>query len=141
MKDDKIDLISKDIEFVKDIVQDTGSRVSKLEDATAGLAKDFHEHIATDREMGKDIAKISNILEKNTESLIEHMRRTELNEASLKELKNINLRLSERIEPLEKSHIEGQAVWKIWAKIGALAGTTLVILNIIKTLFPKAFPW
>jgi hypothetical protein len=140
VKDDKIDLISKDIEFVKDIVQDTGSRVSKLEDATAGLARDFHDHIATDREMGKDIARIGEILEKNTDSLIEHMRRTELNEASISELKNISLKLNERIQPLEISQIESQAGWKLWTKLGAIAGTIFVILNLIKTFFPKVFP-
>jgi hypothetical protein len=93
MEDDKVNLISKDLEFVKDTVQETGRRISNLESSMSGFHKDFSEHIATDRQMGHEIAYIRKTLEKNTDSLVEHMRRTELNEMALNELKAMNYNL------------------------------------------------
>lgn len=122
MENDKVDLISRDLEFVKDTVQETGRRISNLESSMSDFHKDFNEHIATDRHMGHEIAHIRKTLEKNTESLIEHMRRTELNEMSLNELKTMNHKMDSRLEPLEKSHTEKQAILKVVAKISALIG-------------------
>jgi len=122
MENDKVDLISKDLEFVKDTVQETGRRISSLESSMSDFHKDFSEHIATDRQMGQEISYIRKTLEKNTESLIEHMRRTELNEMALGELKAMNNKMDSRLEPLEKSHTEKQAILKVIAKISALIG-------------------
>lgn len=121
MRDDKIDLISKDIEFVKDIVQDTSRRVSSLEEATSQFSKDFHEHIATDRQMNSEISRIGRILEKNTDSLVEHMRRTDINELSINELKNISLKLDQRLQPLESSYTQRKTMMILIAKIAAVA--------------------
>lgn len=121
MRDDKIDLISKDIEFVKDIVQDTSRRVSSLEEATSQFSKDFHEHIATDRQMNVEIARIGRILEKNTDSLVEHMRRTDINELSINELKSISLKLDQRLQPLESSYTQRKTMMILIAKIAAVA--------------------
>lgn len=126
MSDEKISLISKDIEFVKDVVQDTSRRLSNLEDATNQFSRDFHEHIAVDRQMGNEISRIGNILQKNTDSLVEHMRRTEINEMNINELKNISIKLDKRLEPLESSHLQFRALMvlsaKVFAVIAGLAG-------------------
>jgi biopolymer transport protein ExbB/TolQ len=130
MSDDKIDLISKDIEFVKDIVQDTSRRVSSLEASTSSFVKDFNEHIATDRQMSTEMSRIGRILEKNTDSLIEHMRRTEINELSINELKNISLKIDERLQPLEKSYSERNTIIKMAAKIGAFIGGLIGLVSL-----------
>lgn len=135
MSDDKIDLISKDIEFVKDIVQDTSRRVSSLETSTSSFVKDFNEHIATDRQMSKEMTRIGHILEKNTESLIEHMRRTEINELSINELKNISLKIDQRLHPLEKSYSERTALIKVIAKFGAFIGGLVGLLSLAYEIF------
>lgn len=119
MRDDKIDLISKDIEFVKDIVQDTSRRLSNLEESTVQFARDFNEHISTDKQMGQELNRIGRILDKNTESLVEHMRRTEINEIGIDELKKISVSIDQRLQPLEKSHIERKTALIVIAKIGA----------------------
>jgi len=41
MENDKVDLISKDLEFVKDTVQETGRRISSLESSMSDFHKDF----------------------------------------------------------------------------------------------------
>lgn len=122
MSNDKIDLISKDLEFVKDTVQETGRRISNLESSMSDFHKDFSEHISTDRQMGDEIAGIRKTLEKNTDSLIEHMRRTDLNEMGIQELKNISLKIDSRLQPLEQAYIERQTLFKLIAKISALVG-------------------
>jgi hypothetical protein len=137
MNDDKIDLISKDLEFVKDTVQDTGRRMSKLEESMSDFHKDFGEHIATDRQMGQEIAHIRKTLEKNTDSLIEHMRRTEINELSLQELKVLNEKIDLRLEPLEKSHIEKQAILKVVAKISAFVGGLIGFASFMYEILSK----
>ena len=135
MRDDKIDLISKDIEFVKDIVQDTGRRVSSLEEATNQFSKDFHEHITTDRQMNNEISRIGRILEKNTDSLVEHMRRTEINEINIGELKNISLKLDQRLQPLENSYVSRKAAAMVVAKIMAVAGGLLGLAKFLHDLY------
>jgi len=126
MSDDKINLISKDIEFVKDIVQDTSRRMSNLEDATNKFSRDFHEHISVDRQMGNEIVRIGQILEKNTDSLVEHMRRTEINEMNINELKSLNMKLDQRLQPIESSHLQFKTlmilIGKIFAVVAGMAG-------------------
>ena len=131
MRDDKIDLISKDIEFVKDVVQDTSRRLSNLEESTVQFSRDFSEHIATDKQMGQELTRMTRILEKNTESLVEHMRRTEINEMGIDELKKISISIDQRLQPLEKSHIERKTAIIIIAKIGAFIAGTIGIISFI----------
>jgi chromosome segregation ATPase len=137
MENDKVDLISKDLEFVKDTVQETGRRISSLESSMSDFHKDFSEHIATDRQMGHEITYIRKTLEKNTESLIEHMRRTELNEAALSELKAMNDKMDSRLEPLEKSHIEKQTIIKVVAKISAFIGGLIGFASLMYEILSK----
>jgi hypothetical protein len=135
MDNDKIDLISKDLEFVKDTVQETGRRMTLLESSMSDFHKDFGEHISTDRQMGHEIAYIRKTLDKNTESLIEHMRRTELNEIGIEELKNISLKIDSRLQPIERSHTEKQAIIKAVAKIGAFIVGLVGIASFLYDIF------
>jgi hypothetical protein len=137
MDNDKIDLISRDLEFVKDIVQETGQRISNLEKSMSDFQRDFSEHIATDRQMGQEIGRISRTLEKNTDSLVEHMRRTSLNEAGIEELKNISLKIDSRLHPLEKSYVERQTAIKLMAKIGAFIGGLVGLASLLYDILSK----
>lgn len=137
MDNDKIDLISKDLEFVKDTVQDTGRRMSRLEESMSDFHRDFSEHIVTDRQMGGEIANIRKTLEKNTESLIEHMRRTEINELGLQELKAMNEKMDSRLHPLERSHTEKTAIIKVVAKLGAFIGGLIGFASLMYEILSK----
>jgi len=87
--------------------------------------------------MGHEITYIRKTLEKNTESLIEHMRRTELNEAALSELKAMNDKMDSRLEPLEKSHIEKQTIIKVVAKISAFIGGLIGFASLMYEILSK----
>lgn len=137
MDSDKIDLISKDLEFVKDTVQETGRRISSLEQSMVDFHKDFSDHISTDRQMGHEIVYIRKTLEKNTESLVEHMQRTALNEASIEELKNISMKIDSRLQPLERSHVEKQTALKLIAKIGAFVGGLIGLASLLYDILSK----
>lgn len=131
MDKDKTDLISRDLEFVKDTVLDTSKRISNLENSMSSFEKDFSEHIATDKQLAQEISRIGKTLEKNTDSLIEHMRRTEINELSINELKTISLKLDSRLQPLEESFVEKAGVVKFMAKVGAVIGIAAGVATLI----------
>lgn len=128
------DLISKDLEFVKDTVTDTSKRISNLESSMSSFEKDFSEHIATDRQLAQEISRISKTLEKNTDSLIEHMRRTEINELNINELKNISIKIDSRLQPLESAFVERSGVMKFAAKVGAFIGIAVTVATLIYKL-------
>jgi len=131
---EKIDLISKDIEFVKETVQSVDRRVSNLEGSLNRHAEILVERSVTDRHMYTELHRMNDILQKNTDSLTEHMRRTELNEIAVNELKDLNRSFNQRIAPLEQSQIEKVGVAKLWKKTGIALGLITSLVSIIYTL-------
>lgn len=134
MDKDSLDLISKDVEFVKDTVIETNKRINNLEESVSSFQRDFAEHIATDRQLVQEISRIGVTLEKNTESLMEHMRRTELNEASIDQLKEISLKIDSRLKPLEEAYIEKAGVMKFAAKLGTFIGIAVAVITLVYTV-------
>lgn len=134
MDKDSLDLISKDVEFVKDTVIETNKRINNLEESVSSFQRDFAEHIATDRQLVQEISRIGNTLERNTESLAEHMRRTELNELSIEQLKELNLKIDSRLKPLEEASIEKAGVMKFAAKLGAFIGVAVAVATLVYKL-------
>ena len=131
---DKIDLISKDIEFVKDTVQGVDRRISNLENSFGKHAEVFVDHVATDKQMYVELHRMNDILQKNTESLSEHMRRTELNEMAINELKEMSKVFHERLVPIEHSEIEKVGIMKFWKKIGMTVGVIASVASVIYTV-------
>jgi predicted RND superfamily exporter protein len=138
MSDTKIDIISKDLEFVKDIVQDVGNRVSSLESGQAEQSKLMADHFATDQQMYKELHRMNNILEENTQSLIKHMQRSELNELAVQELKKMNENFEKRLVPIEHKNIERAGVLKFWKALvytlGGLASLASAIYTVLHLL-------
>lgn len=97
IKADRADLISKDLEFVKETVLD----------------------------MHTDIKEISTTLKDNTLSLQEHMRRTEIAEIRIDDVVTTTKELSTRLKPLEDASIEHRGakktlilIWNVSTKVG-----------------------
>lgn len=134
----KIELMSRDVEFVKDTVQDISRRVNSLETTLSKHSENFTEHVTTDKQMYEEIKRTNDILEKNTESLIEHVRRTELNEIAIQELKSMNQRFDSRLTPIEHSHIEKAGLQKLWVRVGVALGigasAASIIYNILQII-------
>lgn len=134
MEKETVTLLAKDLEFVKDTVTDTSKRINNLETSMSSFEKDFAEHIATDRQLAQEIERIGKTLEKNTDSLVEHIRRTEINEMNINELKNISLKIDQRLQPLENAHVERAGVMKFAAKLGAFIGVAAGVATLIYKL-------
>jgi len=135
--DNKIDLISKDLEFVKDSVQDTSARIRSLEISVHSFSNDFAEHVATDRQVGSEIAKIAKTLEKNTDSLIEHMRRTEINEMNINELKSISEKIDSRLRPIEHDIAGKNAILAMVMKMGGIIGGLIAVCSFLYDIFKR----
>lgn len=136
---DKIDDIKKEISSVREKTFEINDKVNDIKlDISSHLA-DFREQIVTQRHMQENLQLMAESLKKNTESLIEHMARTKMNEIAVEELKNISENLDKRLSPLEISDIEDKAVAKMWKRMGLILGALTAtvsaiyaILNIIK---------
>lgn len=137
MEKDKISLISKDLEFVKDTVQDTNKRINGLENSMSSFQKDFAERSANDRQLANEMTRMGSTLEKNTESLIEHMRRTEMNELNINELKNISEKIDSRLKPIEHDIAGRKAVVGLAMKIGGLIGGLVGLLSFLYDIFKR----
>lgn len=131
---DKMDLISKDVEFVKDAVQAVDRRVSNVETSLNKHTEILVERSVTDRQMYTELHRMNDILQKNTDSLSEHMRRTELNEIAVSELKEISRAINIRLVPIEQSYIEKIGAAKLWKKMGVVLGATTSLMSIVYTI-------
>lgn len=88
-RNDRLDLLSKDFEFVKDVVQAIDGKVDVL----------------------------NKTMERNTISLEKHERRTELAELRIDTIETVTFGLDKRIQPLEVASTKKQGAWEAFLKI------------------------
>lgn len=131
MASDKIDYIHKKI----DDVAETCIRIDK-ELALSKVA--FDNHLKQDESMYAELRRMNDILQENTESLKEHIKRTNL-------LQDMVIKIDQRLSPVEIEHIKDQAV-KTWvydrlkligkagAAIGAVGAAWLALKPLILSL-------
>jgi chromosome segregation ATPase len=103
----------------------------------SSFEKDFAEHMATDRQLAQEISRIGRTLEKNTDSLIEHMRRTEINEMNINELKSISEKIDSRLKPIENDIAGRKAVISLFMKLGGLIGGLVGLFSFLYDLFKR----
>ncbi len=128
MSDDKNTYI---IETIKELKED----VKDIQSAIHGHIADFRHHEASDRTMANDISAIRRTLEKNTDSLEEHMRRTAAAEAAITTLKDISLKIDSRLAPIEEDRRDHVAMMRIIKKIGVYSGAISAIVTIVYTIW------
>jgi DNA replication protein DnaD len=97
----------------KDIDQklsDIQGRIEEVSDTTHKIDKElalqkaaFEDHMKQDEKMYEEFKRMNDILQINTESLKEHMHRTEL-------LESVVQKMDMRLSPIEIEHIESQAI-------------------------------
>lgn len=122
MADNKLDYIQERVDTVVDRVADLGKTVE-------GVRTTLDSHTAQEAEWKQDLSRIAATLDHNTDSLQEHMRRTDLLEEYVKSV-------DARFTPMEMEQMRKKAV-KAWitrqvkfvAKLGALvsAGGALAL--------------
>jgi len=112
-----------------DEVKDTCYRIDK--DLCSHKAS-FEEHTKADEKMYDELKRMNDILQSNTESLKEHMYRSDL-------LEKMCNSMDQRLSPLEVKEIQRDAVrvwWKskvvLWTKILGAVGGAVTLSMLVK---------
>jgi chromosome segregation ATPase len=130
----KIDDIKKEISSVREKTIEINDKINDIKlDISSHLA-DFREQVVTQKHMQENLQLMADVLNKNTESLIEHMARTKMNELAIQELKNISANIDSRLSPLEVSNIEKKAVSNMLKKISFVMGSVATLVSIVYTI-------
>lgn len=97
----------------------------------------FDEHIKQDEKMYDELKRMNNILQQNTDSLKEHMHRTDLLEQMLS-------KMDQRLSPIELQKIEEEAINKYrndklikYGKVLGVIATAIGVLVAMKPLLLK----
>jgi DNA repair exonuclease SbcCD ATPase subunit len=96
--DSKVDYIHDKLDEIADACQSIDKEVSLQKAA-------FDEHIKQDEKMYEEFKRMNDILQQNTDSLKEHMHRTDL-------LEHLVKKMDERFTPIELTHIESRVIEK-----------------------------
>jgi hypothetical protein len=123
-------------------IDDVSDSIHKVDKELALHKAAFEQHIKQDELMYEEFKRMNDILQQNTESLKEHMHRTEL-------LEDIVKKMDARLSPVEIRHIEEEAIKRhrkemliktgkivagITAVIGLLAAAKPLILALLSAL-------
>jgi uncharacterized protein YukE len=99
--------MAKDLEqkmsYIQEKLDDVASTVHKIDKEVALQKAAFEDHQKQDEGMYEELKRMNNILQENTESLREHMHRTELLEKVVK-------KIDDRLSPFEQEKLKKEAV-------------------------------
>jgi DNA repair exonuclease SbcCD ATPase subunit len=128
--DDMLNKIDEKIDNVSDSIH-------KIDKEVALQKAAFDEHIKQDEKMYEEFKRMNDILQQNTDSLKEHMHRTDL-------LETMIAKMDQRLSPIELERIEDEAVKKYrnsklkkYGKVLGAIATAIGILAAVKPLLLK----
>lgn len=110
---------------IRDHVKEVDSHVDAVDKTLAEYKVTFEHHTQQDELMYEEFKRMNNILQENTESLKQHMKRTALLEETV-------VKMDQRLEPIELERIKKQAV-NSW-----LMSRAVIIAKIIGVLDRKS---
>jgi DNA repair exonuclease SbcCD ATPase subunit len=124
--DDMLNKIDEKIDNVSDSIH-------KIDKEVALQKAAFDEHIKQDEKMYEEFKRMNDILQQNTDSLKEHMHRTDL-------LETMITRMDQRLSPIELERIEDEAVKKYrnskLKKYGKVLGAIATAIGILAAVKP-----
>jgi len=121
--------------YVVETIRELREDIKDIKESVNSQKVDFAKQEVSDQAMAKDIAAILVTLNKNTDSLEEHMRRTDLNEEAVVVLKDIMIKIDARIAPLEEVHKEKTALVRLIKKTGGIAAAMSAIATVLYTIW------
>jgi chromosome segregation ATPase len=128
--------VDEKLDYIQNKIDEMSTCVNKIDKEVALHKASFDEHIKQDERMYEEFKRMNDILQQNTDSLKEHMRRTDL-------LEDIVQRIDVRLSPLEKHNIESKAVEKYrkesMVKIAKILGILGTIVGAMAALWPIIF--
>lgn len=131
--------LDKSLVDLQDKMDEIGNQLHKMDKDSALQAQAFIEHLRQHERMYEEFKRTNEILKSNTESLKEHIHRTEL-------LEDLVSKVDARLQPIETSRIEQEAIRKHkheqlvrWGKIiavivgiaGLLAGLKPLLIKLL----------
>jgi L-lactate utilization protein LutB len=136
MSDDRVDeILIRGLDKVDRKCDDIKDNVNSLNTKFATHEEQFRKHLETDERMYQELHRMNDILQSNTESLKEHMHRTELVEDTQSVQNQALLKIDSRLQVFEQERIKKEAVKeymkesaKKWAMKISIAGTIVGIL-------------
>ena len=114
-------------------LDEVSDSIHKVDKEVALQKAAFDEHIKQDERMYEEFKRMNDILQANTESLKEHMHRTEL-------LESIVQKMDARLTPIELEKIELAAITKYrnekLVKYGKILGLITTLIGILAATKP-----
>jgi hypothetical protein len=133
--------IQNKLNSIHDKMDGLSDTLHKVDKETTLQKAIFADHILREDEMFSEFRRMNDILQQNTDSLREHMRRTDV-------LEDIIQKMDLRFTPIEIAHIETQVIEKyksdrkkkikdtlmFWAKIAGGLSATIAIYMALKSI-------
>lgn len=133
--------LDEKMNYIQEKIEEISSTAYKIDKEVALQKAAFDEHIKQDEKMYEEFKRMNDILQINTESLREHMHRTEVAEQQLSILESLAKNIDSRLTPIERERVEKEAVSKYRnellmkiAKIVGAIGTVVAIIAGIKAI-------
>jgi len=121
------------LSYIQEKIDDVDSCVKNIDKELALQKAAFDDHLKQDERMYEEFKRMNDILQQNTDSLKEHMHRTEL-------LESLVQKMDVRLSPLEIQNIEAQAI-KAYrnsaiVKFAKIVGIVAGLVGVIATIWP-----
>lgn len=121
-------------------LDDVADSIHKVDKEVALQKAAFDDHIKQDEKMYEEFKRMNDILQVNTDSLKEHMHRTELAEKQLVLLEELVKTMDARLAPIELAKIEEAAIHKYkvdkFKKYGKIIGAIATVIGILASAKP-----
>lgn len=135
MSDSNNEYLSKSMERLEKTVDKVDEKCNVIEKTLVQLSTRFNDHLQQDEKMYEEFKHMVSILQENTESLKDHILRTNMLQESV-------LKMDARLSPLEQERLKREAVReflsskaKKWGKLIAMASAGIgVLVGIAKLL-------
>ena len=125
-------------QYIQERLESVATSVGNIDKDMALQRQALEDHTKSDEKMYEELRRMNDILQSNTESLKEHVRRTNL-------LEDVMNRMDKRLEPVELEHIQKQAVKdylyknakfvaKITAALAGIAGLLVYVRPLLEQL-------
>jgi uncharacterized membrane protein YheB (UPF0754 family) len=125
--------LDQKLSYIQEKVEEVSDTVHNIDKELAIHKTTFNDHLKTDEKMYEEFVRMNDILMANTESLKEHMHRTNVAEQRQGLLEDLVKSIDIRLSPFETHKLEEEAVkkyrneklkriMKILGLIGAIVG-------------------
>ena len=129
--------MAKDIDdklsYIQQKIDDVADCVNKIDKDVVLHKSAFDEHLKQDERMYEEFKRMNDILQQNTDSLKEHMHRTEL-------LEELVQKMDLRLTPIEKQNIQEKAIesyrHEVIMKFAKFIGLLVGIASAVAALWP-----